>query len=347
MNINNLLNFAWRIIEMWRAGSVAKIGFTLLSFGTILLGAGSSYYFSYSDAEKNIDIGLISQETSLVALIFGIVLISLGIFILIKQYIKLSKEQVVFYFGNLLSFGDSKAPIYAMTNNDRLNVVEEYFDIIDSYDKDSVIDDYKHNKKSFKNRSKHKDVKKIYLAALGSFPYLYLLGTLIRNGHIDSVILDYDRNKNKWQRLENYSNAPHHLLADESDINEKIIELCNKELDDIGIALSYTFEINKESLPPVLQENTLLLKNSFGYGHDKLSEIQSQTALLNELALYIDKFKSAGKNVHLFVSAQASFCINMGKRYQDNTMGAIHVYNFDNDSRKYNWFITFNKGNVT
>lgn len=340
-----IINFSKYLLEFFRPVLANKIGIFFFLAGIGLITSGSSYFFSFNDSETNIIFGFSSDEPNYFILVVGFIFLIIGSYMLIKQYLKVASEHIVLYYANVLEIGDSKAPTYAMLKNDKINAVEEYLDLINSYDKDSVIEDYKHNLKSFKNRAKHKDLEKIYLGALGSFPYLYLLGTLLRNGHIQSVVLDYNRNKDKWYRIDETGPEAHHLVVDGSNIKDKISELRDSDSNDIGIALSYTFNIEKSSLPLGLQENTLLLKNSINNGHDKLMNLESQKTLLDELALIIDEFKSVGKNVHLFVSAQASFCVNMGKRYQDNTMHDVNLYNYYNGVR--DWYITYDKGVVS
>lgn len=349
--VNDVLNFGKWFLLLFFHNRISTISTLIFLAGISLISGDISFFAGYSDANTSLSVNIATENDSSGTTYIGYFLVSLGTILLLIQYAIIFSERVVFYFGNTLKLGDSEVPKYVIPRIERLNLDIQHLDInINTYNKQDVIEDYKHNLKTFTSRAFHKKLTKIYLGALGSFPYLYLLGTLIRNGHIESVVVDYDRDGGKWYIPDTYEEKATNVLVEDTrlSIDEKIIQLCNSDSKDIGIAMAYTFEIEKNSIPFELRENTLYLKNSLGSGKDKLSKMQAQVALLDEIALYIDKFKSAKKDVHLFVSAQASFCINLGKRYQDNTMGTIHLYNFNGDDeiRKYDWYITFNKGEI-
>ncbi|WP_304545993.1 SAVED domain-containing protein [Sulfurimonas microaerophilic] len=350
--MNKFLNFFIKIYEIWQSGKAGKIGTSLLGFGMILVASGASFTFiiGYSDQKRNVNAAVSSsQNPDMVLYSIGILLIIIGALILIDTYRRLIANRTVIYFGNLLKQGDSDIPYYAMEKNDQLNVTPIKLGLIDSYKKTEVIEEYKHLCRLFKDRTDHIDAKKVYIASLASTPYLYLLGTLFRNGHIQNEILDYNRDLDKWYRLDTIGNNLSNCLMYEDNfttVNDKLNYLCNSNFESIGIALSYTFPIDKTSIPPALRDKTIFLTHGLGFGNDKINNKAAQASLLNELTVYIDKLKSFNKNIHLFVSAQASFNVNLGKRYQDNTMDEVKIYNFNGSLREYDWFISFNSGIV-
>ena len=166
---------------------------------------------------------------------------------------------------------------------------------INSYDKNAVIENYNFNKTLIQERVKNKNSKKVYVAALGSFPYLFLLGSLFKNAYSHINILDYDRHASgggRWYKLpfsNEESRTVHHELVVNStmSIDERINELNDSSIQEVAIALSYTFGINKDAIPEDLKNNTLYLKHSLGIGHDKLSDEESQRELLKELSSYM------------------------------------------------------------
>jgi len=81
-----------------------------------------------------------------------------------------------------------------------------------------------------------------------------------------------------------------------------------------------------------------------GIGHYLLNSEKTQQFLIDELLQFIQKLSKNGKRIHLFVSAQTSFCINLGKRYQDNVTGTVILHNYDAGLKSYTWGIEFNKG---
>jgi len=349
--IKDISNFGVRLLEFFTYNGMTKIASVMLGAGVFLIIGGTSFVFTFvNDDSFFVFDG--TQDSGIIALLVGLILTLIAVSMLLQQYKLLSSKKVVLYYGNTLKFGGKEEPRYAVLKQDKLTLdIQSLNTNIDSYDKKQVLKDYDYNHMTFENRTFHNGLPKVYVASLGSFPYLYLMGTLIRNGYIESIVLDYDRDKGKWYRLDYFGEIANNILADSSSmsIEEKLTELCSSDSKDIGIALGYTFEIDKNSMPDKLRENTLYLKSSLGYGRDKLNRMQTQISLLDEIMLYIDRLKNANKDMHLFVSAQASFCVNLGKRYQDNIMGKIYLHNFvqTNEGRERDWYITFNRGDVS
>ena len=129
---------------------------------------------------------------------------------------------------------------------------------------------------------------------------------MFRNAHIETILLDYDRYKTKWFPLEPLSkieDVAHNVLAGSSGIGyeEKLNDILRKKPLEVGIALGYTFDIPEEQIPRKLRDHTLFLQNSLGYGHDKLSNVETQKQLINELSVLFNKIhKSPGmKKMHL------------------------------------------------
>jgi len=224
---------------------------------------------------------------------------------------------------------------------------------IDSYDKNKLIETYKFTDILIKERVQNKKSQKVYIGALGSFPYLFLLGGLFRNAYSHIILLDYNRHADgggKWYKLpsinESKEKLTHQLMYEVKTIEEKIDELNKSNSNEVGIALSYTFPINKDAIPMHLKNNILYLQNSYGIGHDKLSNEESQRELLNELSVYLASLWYKHEKIHLFVSAQSSICINIGKSYMNNAHGVLVLHNYDNDTSKYNWSVEFHKGTI-
>ena len=350
--MKDVLNFGYRLLEFFTHNGMTKIAISMLGFGVLLIGGGPSINTEYSDNNLSYGLQWTPQDAGNIVLGIGLVLTLTGFLMLLHQYKILSAKKVVLYYGNTLKFGGNDAPFYAVLRKDKLSLEPIPLDVsIDSYNKEEVIEDYKHNYKNFDNRTFHIGMPKIYMASLGSFPYLFLLGTFLRNGNIDSIVLDYDRDQGKWYRLDYGGEKATNIIVDSNgmSINDKLTKLCESDSMDIGIALGYTFEIDKSTIPDRLCDNTLYLKSSLGYGRDKLNRMETQISLLDEITLFIDRIKNVNKEVHLIVSAQASFCVNLGKRYQDNIMGSVHLHNFvqTEEGRERDWYITFNRGDVS
>jgi len=273
-----------------------------------------------------------------------------GLLLIGVRYFQLNATPSVLYYGQGMSNMDDSPPIYALPLAERGFARTEMLGLIDSYDRSVLIDKLNFYRNLFENRTKHKAAQKLYLAALGSFPYLYALGTLLRNAHGTVRILEHARNAsggNKWHVLDTISdeeNITHLVQGDEArPYMNAVKELSCNANQDIGLALSYSFEISQSDLPESLRDSTVILKHSLGNGLDKLSNDSYQEKLLSELTVILNTLSKRSQRVHLFVSAQASMCINLGKCYQDNVHAPLQLYSYTRD-QGYNWSISFDQG---
>ncbi len=340
--MEQLKNFILFIVQLFRTDIKVSIAKTLLSAGVLLAAGGPTYniFFRHNDIELQAQV----DNTGYVLLMLGIVLIVIAVLMLVKFYNSISGHSYL-YFSPSLKGMNTEMPIYAVDKRDKYSVRTQNIGEIDSYNKISVEKEYNYLTKSFEKRLDHSESNKVYMAAIGSFPYMYLIGTLLRNGHIKSFVMDYSNDKQEWFMLQPFGPKAYHKIMNSSNsIEDEIDRLANNNSEDIGIALSYTYEIYPNTISSTLENNTLYLKNSFGLGHYLLNSEQTQQSLIDELLQFIQKLSKNDKKIHLFVSAQTSFCINLGKRYQDNVTGIIVLHNYDAGSKSYNWVIEFNKG---
>lgn len=339
--MKTMMNFILKIFELLKSDPKTAIAKYLIGIGVILLAGGSIYYQS---AEYFLKYDNAGNIIGYLFLIFGFIL-------LIHGYITIKNNAVTLAYGMGMKNMDTSAPSEAIPKYERSDYIAINLENIDSYDKNSVMDNYTDNQKLMSQRILNKNSQKVYVSALGGFPYLFLLGSLFRNAYSEVITLDFDRHKSKWYKLPAFSekkeNITHILMYEDIAIDEKINELNNLDIAEVGIALSYTFEVNKNAIPSNLQNHTLYLTHSYGIGHDKLSNEEVQKELLQELSSYMATLWNNHIKIHLFVSAQASMCINIGKIYMNNAHGVLVLHNYDNASKSYNWAIEFNRGNIS
>ena len=336
------MNFILKIFELLKSDPRSSIAKYLISSGLVLVvGFGNLSYkfrehtFTYSD------------EADYLGYLFLIV----GFFLLVHNYLTIKKNAVSLAYGRGIENMNIHSPIEAIPKYEKFDCIEINLEEINSYNKDNVIEDYKLNQKLLKNRILNKNSKKIYVGALGSFPYLFLLGSLFRNAYSTVQVLDFNRYKNggKWYKLplsyEGVKSITHNEISSSNkSISEIINDLNNSEQNEVGIALGYTFSTNKNAIPKFLKNNVLFLETLIGTGHDILSSEEVQTELLKELSVYMASLWNGHSKIHLFVSAQSSMCINIGKNYMNNAHGILVVYNYDNNLKSYNWSIEFDRG---
>lgn len=343
--LDTIINFVKFVLQLFKSDIKVTIARTILSSGLLLVIGGPIYSLSVTTEKMNLDLKVVN-DTGDILFYLGFILIIIGVFLLISIY-KSVKIHPYLYFSPSLSNMNEEMPIYAVENQDKYSIKPQKIGPIKTYIKNEIIEDYNYMKKNFEKRIDHSESNKIYMAVIGSFPYMYLMGTLLRNGHIKSIIMEYSNRNNRWKRLDSYgTKASNEMLDSTLTISNEIFKLANNNSQDVGIALCYTFEIFKNTIDSPLKEDTLFIKNSLGIGHYFLNNEETQESLIDELLQYIHQLSQNGKRVHLFVAAQASFCVNLGKRYQDNATGTIVLHNYDNDKKRYTWEIEFNKGNI-
>ncbi len=340
--MKSIMNFIIKIWELLKSDPRISISKYLIGTGLILVvGFGS---FSYQFREHIVSY---TDEADL----FGYLFLLVGFVLIIMRYFTITNNPSSLAYGIGMDNMDKHSPLKAIPKYEQFDCIQINLKEIDSYDKDQVVKNYNFNKELLSDRTLNKNSQKVYVGVLGSFPYLFLIGSLFRNAYSTMILLDYDRHSNggsKWYKLppfnEKEEEITHQLMYQDISIQEKIEELSDKDSDEVGIALSYTFTVNKNAIPEKLQNNTLYLQHSYGIGHDKLSNEEVQKELLKKLSTYISLLWNNHKKVHLFVSAQSSICINIGKIYMNNAHGTLVLHNYDNDSKTYNWNIEFNKG---
>lgn len=345
-------NFIIKIWEMLKSDGQTKIGMFLIVTGTAML-ASMNFVFTINKIKidnisiDSLDFTISDSSYAFVSILFLII----GLIMLILKYFFYYKEYVILYYSKGMSNMSDDIPYEALSKAEKLNARGVILHKnINSYDENFVKKGYSYISEVFLNKTFHKDAKKVYIASLGSFPYLFLLGSGLRNAHAKSEVLDYYRieNSGKWGRLKEFSDKQitHTLSDDDCTIDDKIEDIKSRAIDDIGIALAYSFPIEKSILPNELQENTLMLSHNL-MGIESLNCKTHQELLCKDLINIFAKLTSDKKrNIHLFVSAQASMCINIGKFYMDNAHGTLFLYNFDNNSKTYNWSIKFDKGDI-
>ncbi len=341
----NMLNFFTYIIEGFKASIRYKIATFLIIAG---LGIILGYTFDITLATKDKFFSIMYNNTfGIVETVIMFIFLLIGLLMMIDLYLKDTKKSTVLFYSLGIPNMNIHSPENAVPARYRLNF-DNRKESINSYDKNTVKTKIAKYKEYFESRFEDSDTQKIYVAALGGFPYLFLLGMLFRNGYSKVEVLDFKRfdHEGKWYALDRYSDssATHKLLYEQGlTIENEIERIKTSSNSEAAIALAYTFPIEKDRIPAQLKNDTLFLKNSLGIGHDKLSNHSLQNDLLQELSYYLGSIGNRKEKIHLFVSAQASMCINIGKILMDNGHPNIIVHNYNVNSRSYDWSLSVNE----
>jgi hypothetical protein len=339
--MDNFYNFVIKLFDLIKGDTKVKIGTALLFAGSAL-----QINFVIEPDKYSFNIG---DGTDIISILLMII----GGLLLIHRYFTIKNNSITLFYGATLNNMNNKSPESALPRREKYKTIVKNLNRINSYNKNEVIEDYKFNKTLLGERIENKDSTKVYIAALGSFPYLFLLGALARNAYSNVKFLDYNRYKNggEWYILPPFKTTnnqlTHKLLynQDNTTIEDEINRL-NKSDADVGIALGYTFPVKKEVISSFLRDNTLYLTSSEDTRHDILSSEEFQEVLLKDISYFLNSLSKSKRNIHLFVSAQSSMCMNMGKHYMDNAHGSIILYNYNNETKTHDWSIKFHKGVV-
>ncbi|MFA9373679.1 MAG: SAVED domain-containing protein [Poseidonibacter sp.] len=345
--LNKIIDYIFQYL-MSRKLSVYKVGLTLVVLGTLFFATGS-YNFTSDSFSFRWD-----NTSSLIEYAVGSFLIVSGVVLIFKKNIEDSriaskKENFLYYISDSEldseeSFKKSFLPEEGRTN---LSKVERK---INTYKIDDVIDSYTNDKKfEVKPRSKNKSVENTYIAGLGGFPHLYLMGSNFGSAYASKVsILDFNRDKKVWY-IPNQDGTRIKYRVNFEDINleEKVNELKYNGKDEVGIAISNSFTIEKDSIPEELLDDTLFLVLEDSLGINNVEGQITQESLLEQLTNIMGELSNKKSKIHLFVSARASFCINLGTRYMPKTYPTIVLHNYNKDSRKRDWYIELKNGEVT
>lgn len=349
-----MLNQIVRVLERFKGDTPSKIGFGILSIGAMLIG-GIPFIFSTIVRNSNGDervFTVSASDAEWYVQILGFVLVVCGFCLLIHRYHILhkqsDKQNVGLFFIPGFDNINETIPKDVLPKIEQTKIKEIKFKKISSYEIDKIIEEYTFNVRLVKDRLEHSEVEKAYIAALGSIPFLYLTGTLFRNGHLPTRILEHDRSTDKWHLLSDF--GPTETLEykfEHTSDNQALSEVQSNSRNEIGLSISFSNEVVESELPTELQGHTLKVKLKSGFRFDAIPTESVQDEIVKELAHTITTLaKKAGKT-HLFICAQASIILKLGKLYQDNMSGIVVIHNYYPNQRCYNWAIEFNRGELS
>ncbi|MBH0090841.1 SAVED domain-containing protein [Pseudoalteromonas sp. NSLLW218] len=193
----------------------------------------------------------------------------------------------------------------------------------------------------FKNYILHNQGQKLYIGGLARIPFLVAYGAMLRN--LTSEIIYFD----KFHRDGSYG-----LLSDENkQINfRKLITVDEvNSSGEIGIAICFTTEININQIPKELKDSTNILISDQGISRNLIKNQDNLQKLSTQVGELIDQLSSLNdcKKVHLFLSVQSTFAIEIGRRYQEGTQQDWVIHNFDPPSQAYTWALELSKSGIS
>jgi hypothetical protein len=352
-----LVNQAVRVWERVRGDIPTKIVVAFLGAGVALLaGGGWAVNATILTARGEVpayEIGLNLGGAGVVASVLGALAFSIGICLGIARFcILIKKEQTesaaLVFFHGFPKIND-ELPVYALPRKDQNGVIKVGPQKLNSYDPKSVEGSYEFLARMVQDRVYHQEATKAYIAAIGAIPYLYMVGTLFRDGHLPLVLLEHERNNNRWHRLDalGQGRALTYELNGLTD-KEEILQACATEgKQPRSLAVSFTSKIRRSELPQELQDRTVSIELDGDKAYDALPCEQVQEEVSKDLAHFITQLAKDATELHLFICAQASFVVRLGTVYQDGMTGAVVVHNYDPISKSYPWALALDGKQLT
>ncbi|WP_157674081.1 SAVED domain-containing protein [Endozoicomonas ascidiicola] len=192
----------------------------------------------------------------------------------------------------------------------------------------------------FKRFILHEKCQRFYMGGLARVPFLVAYGALLRNSSAAIVYFDKFHREGKWSLLDSENNHTSFIVEDSSvpiDGN-----------GNAGIAIGFTTPVLKEQLPPSLQASTAILKASGHFERNLIKNQENLMQLSTEVGRMIDNFSASTgcKRIHLFLSVQSSFAIELGRRYQEGTQKNWVIHNFNSERNTYEWALELSRHGV-
>lgn len=348
-----LFNQLIRVYERIKGDFRSKISIAFLTSGVALL-IKSSFAFtaSYKNA-KGTEFTFLTNinDGDLYITLLGVSLVLVGGYLGVQRYRAFAREvsikDIALFFMPGFSNQNETVPNSAIPRLEQSKIIDVTFPKFDSYVPENIIEEYSFRAKAIEDRVNHAGVKKGYVAALGSVPYLYLSGTIFRDGHVPLKVLEHSRSEDNWQLLDDLGKSDSLIWNYDHNSGESAIEKVHASPEkDIAISVSFTDAINIEELPSSIRNHCLNVKLNSGYGYDALSVESVQDAIVKEVAHVITSMSKKADKVHLFICAQASVVFKLGKLYQNGMSGTVIVHNYNPKSKSYEWALTFDGQSV-
>lgn len=343
MKSNNIFEYVLEIIKAIRRpiDIPTKIALAFLWAGCGLLAGGtiSLIYDSFSVTASSNDGGIIVTLLGFILIIISAYLGHNRVQAILAD--EAIKDRVFFYIPG---FSNSQPDIDLNEQGlDKVDIKKMMTPIknppFDSRIKEVANRELEHLRGILTRRASYNGATKAFIKSLSSVPFLFQLGALFRDNHIDIHFIESIHGTTKGYLL----NKPRLTTKDialsfngEDKVENGVVNLTPNDAGEVGLALSMTQVIHKEQLPMELREHTLMVNSN--HTESLLIENQEQ---LDELVEVISKavshLSSKATVVNLFLCAQTSMIFGLGKRYQEGMHGLVRVHQYCSKSNEYIW----------
>lgn len=211
--------------------------------------------------------------------------------------------------------------------------VENLPDHIQRYNAELCVD-------LFKRFVIHHNCTKLYIGGLTRVPFLVAYGAFLRNVSAKVTYFDKLHQGGDWSLLNDVD-------AEVSFSNFDLITTPNAN-GDIGLAVGFSSAVLEEQLPEQLQGHTTILKPSVQEGRNLVKNQDNLERLGMELKRLFDQLNGSGIiRVHLFLSVQSTFAIEIGRHFQEGMHRNWVIHNFDAQLGQYIWAIELTRAGIS
>lgn len=170
----------------------------------------------------------------------------------------------------------------------------------------------------------------VFYGGLTSVPYTFLTGLLL-DDEAAVVTYDWERKEESWRTLDDVDDG----------LNFKVTRIgALDEIDDVVVALSYSYPINDSDLATTFSIPVVRMTLD-GMSSDSHWSQLKQNRLAQQFFELIKELSSLGvKQIHLVMAAPNSVVFNFGRRYDKRNLPKLIVYQYERDHEPaYPWGI--------
>ncbi len=149
-----MMNFILKVFELLKMDPKTAISKYLIGSGILLKGIGHIAY-TYQDEEIS---HTFTYSDGLD--ITGYILILIGVALLVHRYFTIKDDGISLVYGKGIENMDIHIPVYSIPKFEQFDCIKIDLEEIDSYNKESVIENYHFNKKLIENRIEMKKNQK-------------------------------------------------------------------------------------------------------------------------------------------------------------------------------------------
>jgi hypothetical protein len=284
---------------------------------------------------------LISEIISIIVITFGMLLIIFDARRAQKSARLTSRVLIQGITGHNMGFpdelltfvekSDARELVYLGSPESETIKIEDVISLYNSECKVKIFDRFIMNQ----------NCQKVYIGGLARIPILVSYGACFSRTGINVTSFDRLHSDGKW------------TLLNKSDENVSLIEfnlqnIHPNESGEIGLAIGFSRPVRETQLPEGLQQNTLFIEPNKRNERNMIMNSDNLQRITQDIQHIIDELSSKDncKNIHLFLSVQASLAFEIGRKYQDGVHKNWIIHNFNSDKGIYDWALKLSKSEI-